>query len=551
VIKDTKVEKHISKYLWYFLAVLCIYVIIKDIFAAYNVQALCLDLDFIVVFAIINLIKQYLTHLGIDNLDYFYLRSRVIEIFLIYFSCFYLGFNFAVGCFVLGLVAITTVLQQEKIGRDINIISVLTILLFLVIGKNFLKYDFYQYMSLLFIVLSGFVLWKVLAAVYHDKHIQQKKYEQAIEKIRNERNQNIKKAQEHKESNMECSVKLKSLEEVNEQLKWSLKKYYDFHHISNIIGSIYDINGLLKFINETIIEILEADYSTIFLFESKRGALEIQNTNIIESNHLEKLKLAINNDMVYEIIENGTPYVVNFVEDGHDYIVSKEIKSFMCMPISTSKKKYGLVFVESKEYDKFEEENQKLITLIGQQLSTAIENLELYKKMRELAVTDGLTGIYNRLYLQERLSKEFRVAHENDYPLSVVILDIDHFKKFNDTYSHLIGDKVLKVVANTVRNSIRRTDMIARYGGEEFVVIFPNMDSKKAEETCEIIRSKIESTKIMNGDQELSVTASFGVATYPENSMHEEGLLKLADMALYEAKGAGRNCVKVSKEKVS
>ncbi len=544
-------EKIFVVFTWLFVSIIFAYALILDLFINPNAHNLLIHLSFIGLFAVVNVIRKYLIELGVINLDYFYLRSRLIEIIFVCFAFFYLGLTLAVGAFILFSVFVMTVLEGRQSGLHTAVLSTGAAVFFALISGGLGEKHVVESIAFLFFPLASFAGWYIGAQIHEESEEQFKRKQRELVQLQNDKDTALQISREMEEKIEKNKEKLKKLENINEQMKVSLEKYYEFHHISSIIGSIFDVNGLLKFINETIIEIIEADYSTIFLFEPKRGSLEIQNTNITNEDSIGKLKKSINNDIVYDIIENGSPFVVNVVDSSdYEFVRGREVKSFICMPISTIKKKYGVVLIESNEYNRFHDENQKLVMLIGHQLSTSIENLELYKRMKELATTDGLTGIFNRLYFQERLSKELKIAHEHDYPLSLVIFDIDHFKRVNDTYSHLIGDRVLKLVTSVVKNSIRRSDMIARYGGEEFIILFPNMDIKRAQETCEILREKIQATHLVNREVNLSVTVSFGIANFPHNAYSEENLVKAADRALYEAKEGGRNQVRVSQEKL-
>lgn len=552
VKRDYCTEGYYTSYTWYFLIIMFLYALVKDGLAAPSIANVLKDIFFIGVFAAVNLIRSYMNKSGIHELDYFYLRSRLVEIILAGFAFFYIGFSAWIAGYILGLVVLVTVLKDRKAGFHTILMSVITAVVLYGLSNGSSSREHHEYATFFVMLLAGIPLWYIVARLSEDWQEEINSKEQELSGAVRQREESVVIVKELEDRNEKIKEKLKKLEEQNEELREVLNKYYDFHHISSVVGSIFDINGLLKFINETIIEIVEVDYSTIFLFEPRRGSLEIQITNIANEDNLQRLLKNINNDIIFDIIENGSPFVVNLLEsmDDYEFVRERDVKSFVCMPISTIKKKYGIVLIESREYNKFTDENQKLISLIGHQLSTSIENLELYKKMKELATTDGLTGIYNRLYFQERLSKELKIAHENDYPLSLVIFDIDHFKKVNDTYSHLIGDKVLKTVTSVVKNSIRRSDMIARYGGEEFIILFPNMDIDRAEELCESLRKKIHDTQIPTRDENINVTASFGIANYPANAYSEENLVRAADRALYEAKNSGRNQVRLSKEKL-
>ena len=202
-----------------------------------------------------------------------------------------------------------------------------------------------------------------------------------------------------------------------------------------------------------------------------------------------------------------------------------------------------MILVEHTLSNAFDSENVRFLRIIAQQVGIVMENAELYVKMKEMARKDGLTGIYNRQYFQERLQFEFKEAQKNGWPLSLVIYDIDHFKKFNDMYGHLFGDKVLKSVAEVVASTLRKEDMIARYGGEEFTILLPRTSLDEAYEKVETLRKMISRHVIEDNLISVSVTASFGVSTFDECALTENDLVRTADDALYEAKAAGRNCV--------
>ncbi|MEH6470231.1 MAG: diguanylate cyclase, partial [Halopseudomonas sp.] len=166
---------------------------------------------------------------------------------------------------------------------------------------------------------------------------------------------------------------------------------------------------------------------------------------------------------------------------------------------------------------------------------------ELRKRLEHQSRTDALTGLFNRRYFDQELDKEFRLSLRYRQPVSLVLFDVDHFKRFNDEYGHDQGDRVLQQVAKTVQENIRAVDVLCRYGGEEFVVIMPGADIVSCRQTAEQIRLAIESMRV----DELQVTCSFGLAVAPHASIKStEQLLKAADEAMYQAKQSGRNCVR-------
>ena len=189
--------------------------------------------------------------------------------------------------------------------------------------------------------------------------------------------------------------------------------------------------------------------------------------------------------------------------------------------------------------------NKKLKTA-DEMLKKAQEKMkkleEEMEKAKQKALYDGLTGIYNRAVFNDRIVKEVEKAKREKKPLSFLIMDIDHFKKINDTYGHQTGDMVLKILATQVKKVMRDFDFLARYGGEEFVVILPDTELEKAKEIAERIRTKIEKTKFIYKSERIPVTLSIGVTLLKPDD-NEKSLIERADKALYEAKNSGRNRV--------
>lgn len=182
----------------------------------------------------------------------------------------------------------------------------------------------------------------------------------------------------------------------------------------------------------------------------------------------------------------------------------------------------------------------------NRQLHARIEEIgRLQVALQELAVRDSLTGLYNRRYLDETLEREVSRARREGNPLSLVMLDIDHFKRVNDSYGHQVGDEVLRKLATTLLADIRAEDVACRYGGEEFLILLPNMPLETAMMRAEAWRSAVEGLSIALGNFQITFTISLGVAAYPEHGKTPDDLTRWADQALYRAKNDGRNQVSV------
>lgn len=174
-------------------------------------------------------------------------------------------------------------------------------------------------------------------------------------------------------------------------------------------------------------------------------------------------------------------------------------------------------------------------------LRLCLERIRLYSRLQQLSIYDSLTKIYNRRYFMQRFQEEFERARKFKYSLAFLMIDIDHFKKVNDTYGHLVGDVILKEVARLIKKSVRGIDLLARFGGEEFSVILPETDKGGAIMVAERINQYICRQPLVAFDEKILTMVSIGVAVYPENTVNSDILLEVADEALYKAKISGRN----------
>ena len=189
-------------------------------------------------------------------------------------------------------------------------------------------------------------------------------------------------------------------------------------------------------------------------------------------------------------------------------------------------------------------EEQKVASFISDHACQAIANARKYGEAQEMAYIDSLTNLYNAKYLELAFEKELKRADRLKSPVTVLFLDVDHFKNVNDENDHIVGSKVLVEVGKVIKMSIREVDTAIRYGGDEFVAILVDADCEAGYMVAERIRAKIEACKFLHSEGlDLKVTASIGVATYPVHSSEKSELLKIADSAMYSAKHTSRNTV--------
>lgn len=224
------------------------------------------------------------------------------------------------------------------------------------------------------------------------------------------------------------------------------------------------------------------------------------------------------------------------------------VRSLIIFPLLDDEQRCrGLFSVESDVPNLFAGETEQILTTLMENASVAFIRALLYQRMELLATTDGLTGLNNHRNFQELLAKEIERSRRYKRPIALLLMDIDHFKKFNDTYGHPVGDLVLKEIARCIHKSIRINDIPARYGGEEFVVIVPETTEQGALVTAERIRTTIEEHVIDSLDRQLKVTVSIGISAYPEWAANQAELIDTADKALYTSKESGRNKVTLFK----
>jgi len=250
--------------------------------------------------------------------------------------------------------------------------------------------------------------------------------------------------------------------------------------------------------------------------------------------------------VLQQVLISAEPAFINADQDvDNTFLGQLDCPKLLILPLATGLKTsvYGLVVVGRARSDP---DFTTAELQLGQSLATtALENARLYAEVEALAVTDSLTGIANRRAFDRALEREFVRARHYGYPLALIMVDIDSFKHYNDTYGHLAGDDRLRAVAQLLAQSVREVDFVARYGGEEFAIILTNTDKQTAIAVAEQIRRKAEMScpEPLNGLPVSGYTLSLGVAAFPDDAQTPVALLLAADNAELAAKRAGKNRV--------
>jgi diguanylate cyclase (GGDEF)-like protein len=220
------------------------------------------------------------------------------------------------------------------------------------------------------------------------------------------------------------------------------------------------------------------------------------------------------------------------------------LKSHISLPLINDGKVLGCASLSSDHTNAFDAQALQFFSLITYQMASSMKHSQVISSMKDMAIYDTLTQLYNRRHLDQVLEEEFRNSMLSKQPVSIIMVDIDHFKTINDRYGHDEGDKALIHIASILTGSLRKYDTVSRFGGEEFLVILPRTIMKDAVVIAERIRRAVEADPLSVGDEKIHLTVSLGIAAIPAIwPDSKEEFIKCADTALYEAKNKGRNRV--------
>ena len=311
---------------------------------------------------------------------------------------------------------------------------------------------------------------------------------------------------------------------LSEQMEISLNFYKAMKDIAKIIETQYELSYIIPLIGEMIDRFMNSHLIYIFIYQDEKYKLVWPS--------------ACKDKKVYSLLEN--------IDVKLDYVLS-ENSSIGIFPLISDEKILGAVAAYSN-IDKLHQQEIDYLVQLTKQSGLTIQRANLYAEVLKHATMDALTGLNNRRQMEIRLNQEVSNSRRNKQPLCCIMLDVDYFKKINDTYGHSAGDYVLKNVSEIIKNEIREYDIACRYGGEEFLIILPQTNIQEAILVANRLRKVIENTQTnvkkagVKGNTSLKVTVSIGVSGYDESLTAEE-LVQKTDKALYEAKTTGRNRV--------
>ena len=326
--------------------------------------------------------------------------------------------------------------------------------------------------------------------------------------------------------------------------KWDQPRYQELIDLHKAI-SLLSLEQISSVLIDRLPSVFSIDYFTLFLYDQDKRKL-----NLMCHNHPEiesSFSISLSNSPIMEAAVLRGQYIreqdfsTSSYYRGADNPLFKK-GYFVSIPLMIEKEVVGVLNINDVDQDSFNVGDLGFILNLSELIAMSISNAVLYEQTKKLAVTDGLTGISNRPNMEQSLLSEFERSKRYNSPLSVVLLDVDHFKDVNDSYGHQKGDEILVTFASVLKKFCRANDTAARYGGEEFLMILPQSNAQGAFKIAERVREEIMKMSFVGNDSKFSVTTSCGVAELNRDYMkNTDQLINVADNAMYEAKNSGRN----------
>lgn len=355
-------------------------------------------------------------------------------------------------------------------------------------------------------------------------------------------------------TNQELSLRLEELTRLQAAERGQRMLAETFRDTIAAINSTLNYDEVLDLILENLSRVMPHDTANIALMDED-GFVQIKRARGYQTRGQQEYILSFRQHYEVfgfwrQVVESRRPLIVPDIENNENWVPSSEMfweRSYACAPIVNQDKVIGLLNLESSTPGFFHPDQAGRLQTFADQAAVAIEKARLFEETQRLAITDGLTNVYNRRHLLNLAERQFQRSVRYQEPFSLLMFDLDHFKQVNDQHGHPVGDKVLCQVVRACEAAIRKVDILGRYGGEEFLIIMPQTGYFWAKEAAERLHRAIQQMEVIVGSEPVKVTISMGVATFDAQIDADlDALIKRADDALYAAKAAGRNRVSLA-----
>lgn len=379
---------------------------------------------------------------------------------------------------------------------------------------------------------SMIIFLTIISHIFAESSLEKKRLNTELIKMRKYDNIEMKKAE-------------MDLENAYERLSRENSEMLIENLIQQYISSSLEISNLMKLILESLSEALVVNLCSIIVKGEDEKVFQYDSRCMCNNGNIEYFNSCIEDgSLIEQFKEYKEPFVDNYVEmNKYNFLKDIPIKSLLIYPLMNENMCLGMLVIGKDMTDYFLD-NMSFFERVSVQFSIALTNARTYSQMEDMAMKDGLTGIYNRTYMIQKINEYISSVVLNNSSLAILMFDIDKFKNINDEFGHLFGDEVIRVCANIAKETAERYNgFSARYGGEEFVVVLQEEAIEKLQDIASQLHNQIKQTKIEYRGSSLHINVSIGVAAYPTTCKNPAELIDRADKAMYYSKKLGRGCI--------
>ncbi len=340
------------------------------------------------------------------------------------------------------------------------------------------------------------------------------------------------------------------------ELKRQIRRLSLFHEVGKTLAATLDSQKVLHTVMQTISDLFQPDTGLLLMVDEKSQELHSEIATGSGADQLKDVRLRLGEGIAGWVAQHGEPALVEEVNNDPRFalrlaeLTQSDSQSVVCVPIQGREKVLGVIELAARRgKEGFREEDIPILKNLADYAAIALENARYVQRIQELTITDDCTALYNARHLNLVLDAEIYRSSRHGHEFSVIFIDLDYFKQVNDTYGHLVGSKLLRMIGALIQGHIRLIDSAFRYGGDEFVVILPYSSKQNALIAVRRLKDLLNSTVFLIEEElHIKVTASFGVASFPTDGRTRHEILRMADEAMYLVKSTTRNGIALAGE---
>jgi diguanylate cyclase (GGDEF)-like protein len=324
----------------------------------------------------------------------------------------------------------------------------------------------------------------------------------------------------------------------------------DLIEVAKAVVSTLDLDTVLQAILTSAMGLAETPAGSVALYYDTKRELSLHVHSGLTADFVKTERWTVTTGgLTDQVLQAGEIF---FIEDtaqttffNNPIALNEGIRSLVCVPLVFQSRIMGILYLDDFKPRQFDREKLNLLSILASFAAMAIHNATLHKRTKLMAITDALTGLHNHRYFKQYFKQEMARAKRYHKPFSIIMMDVDDFKSFNDSFGHAVGDNLLRILGAVLMETVRGVDVAFRYGGEEFIVLLPETRLDKAILAAERLRAAVQAgtANKLAGGAGCGVTVSVGVASYPENADKMDELFNIVDSLLYMAKRCGKNKV--------